>query len=102
MQSFPQVDRAAWLDLPAAHFGGLAHSAGARRFAVAARAIVYREHPILGPRLRECTSLVNAVEGTDILESWEIQTTSRNCSRDFKVLRRDAGQDDVGPPRVLN
>ena len=47
---------------------GLGHSPMARRFAIASRAEAeaYLQHPILGPRLRECTQLVNTVEGRSI------------------------------------
>jgi len=49
---------------------GLGHSPMARRFAIASRdeAKAYLAHPVLGPRLRECTRLVNEVEGRDIEE----------------------------------
>ena len=44
---------------------GLGHSATAREFAISSReeAVAFLEHPILGPRLRDCTRLVNLVEG---------------------------------------
>ena len=47
---------------------GLGSSAMAAKFAIASRqeAEAYLEHPILGPRLRECTRLVNLVEGRRI------------------------------------
>jgi len=47
---------------------GLGHSAMAIRFAISSReeAEAYLEHPVLGPRLRECTRLVNAVEERSI------------------------------------
>ena len=47
---------------------GLGHSATARRFAVASRqeAQAYLQHPVLGPRLRECTRLVTQVDGRTI------------------------------------
>ena len=47
---------------------GLGSSAMAAKFAIASRqeAEAYLEHPILGPRLRECTRLVNLVEGRPI------------------------------------
>ena len=49
---FPQVE-------------GLGYSAMAQRYAISGRdeATAYDRHPVLGPRLRECTALVNAVEG---------------------------------------
>jgi uncharacterized protein (DUF1810 family) len=47
---------------------GLGHSAMAQRFAISIReeAEAYSAHPVLGPRLVECTGLVNAVEGRSI------------------------------------
>jgi uncharacterized protein (DUF1810 family) len=47
---------------------GLGYSAMAQRYAIGSRAeaVAYLDHPVLGPRLRECTRLVNAVEGKDI------------------------------------
>jgi len=43
---------------------GLGSSAMAGKFGISSRkeAEAYLNHPILGPRLRECTALVNAVE----------------------------------------
>ena len=47
---------------------GLGSSATAARFAISSReeAAAYLEHPILGPRLRECTRLVTLVEGRSL------------------------------------
>lgn len=47
---------------------GLGHSPMAQRFAIAslAEAEAYLRHPVLGPRLRECTRLVNEVKGRSI------------------------------------
>jgi uncharacterized protein (DUF1810 family) len=52
-----------WFVFP--QFRGLGHSAMAQRFGIGSReeAEAYLLHPTLGPRLRECTSVVNAVEG---------------------------------------
>lgn len=49
---------------------GLGHSPMAQRFAIASRAEAeaYLLHPVLGPRLRECTRLVNDVAGRSIEE----------------------------------
>ena len=43
---------------------GLGASPTAIRFAVGHRreAVAYLQHPVLGPRLRECAGLVNAIE----------------------------------------
>lgn len=55
-----------WFIFP--QIAGLGHSAMAQRYAVRSRAeaVAYLAHPVLGPRLLECTRLVNAVEGKDI------------------------------------
>lgn len=55
-----------WFIFP--QIAGLGYSALARKFAIASvdEAAAYLAHPILGPRLRECTQLVNAVEGRSI------------------------------------
>jgi uncharacterized protein (DUF1810 family) len=57
-----------WFIFP--QLAGLGHSPMAQRFAVASRdeAVAYLDHGVLGPRLRECTALVNAVEGRTIRE----------------------------------
>jgi len=54
---FPQLD-------------GLGFSATAKRYAIksAAEARAYLEHPILGPRLRECTEAALRVEGLSAQE----------------------------------
>jgi uncharacterized protein (DUF1810 family) len=57
-----------WFIFP--QFAGLGRSPMARRFALCSRdeALAYLGHAVLGPRLRECTALVNAVEGRTIRE----------------------------------
>jgi len=57
-----------WFIFP--QLAGLGHSPMARRFAIASReeAVAYLEHDLLGRRLRECTALVNAVQGRAIRE----------------------------------
>jgi uncharacterized protein (DUF1810 family) len=49
---FPQID-------------GLGRSEMSRRYAIGSRkeAEAYLSHPVLGPRLRECTELVNGIDG---------------------------------------
>jgi uncharacterized protein (DUF1810 family) len=49
---------------------GLGHSYTAREYAISspAEAAAYLNHPVLGPRLRECTRLVNLVEGRSVKE----------------------------------
>jgi uncharacterized protein (DUF1810 family) len=55
-----------WFVFP--QIAGLGHSQLARQFAISSRAeaAAYLDHPVLGPRLRECTRLVNATEGRGI------------------------------------
>jgi uncharacterized protein (DUF1810 family) len=55
-----------WFIFP--QFAGLGLSAMAQRFALSSReeAVAYLGHKVLGQRLRECTVLVNAVEGRTI------------------------------------
>ena len=52
-----------WFIFP--QIAGLGHSAMAQQFAIASldEAKAYLQHPILGPRLRECTQLVLNVNG---------------------------------------
>ena len=47
---------------------GLGHSPAAQKFAISSRgeAEAYLGHSILGARLRECTRLVNGIEGRSI------------------------------------
>lgn len=55
-----------WFVFP--QIAGLGFSPMARKFAISslAEATAYLDHPVLGPRLVECTGLVNAVEGRPI------------------------------------
>ncbi|WFU17525.1 DUF1810 domain-containing protein [Bradyrhizobium sp. CB3481] len=57
-----------WFIFP--QLAGLGSSEMAQRYAIASRdeAIAYLKHDILGPRLLECTALVNAVDGKTIRE----------------------------------
>ncbi len=57
-----------WFIFP--QLAGLGHSTIARRFELRSReeAAAYLRHDVLGPRLRECTALVNAIEGRTILQ----------------------------------
>ena len=49
---------------------GLGRSPTAERYAISSldEAEAYLAHPVLGPRLEECTQLVNAVEGKSLRE----------------------------------
>ena len=54
-----------WFVLP--QLEGLGHSATAQRFGVRglAEARAYLDHPVLGPRLRECASALLGLPGSD-------------------------------------
>src|SRR6185437_4906850 len=49
---------------------GLGHSAMAHKYGISSKeeAEAYLKHPVLGPRLRECTELVNQIEDSSIDE----------------------------------
>jgi uncharacterized protein (DUF1810 family) len=57
-----------WFIFP--QIAGLGHSAMSERFAISSvdEARAYLAHPVLGPRLRECATLVAAIEGRAIGE----------------------------------
>ena len=57
-----------WFIFP--QLAGLGRSATARRYAITSRdeATAYLAHPVLGPRLRECSALVAGIEGRSIAE----------------------------------
>jgi uncharacterized protein (DUF1810 family) len=60
--------RSHWMWFVFPQIAGLGHSAMARRYAIASRdeAVAYLAHPILGPRLRECTQIVCGIQGRSI------------------------------------
>ncbi len=60
--------RGHWMWFVFPQIAGLGHSELSRQFAISSRteAEAYLKHPILGPRLRECTGLVNLAEGRSI------------------------------------
>ena len=62
--------RSHWMWFVFPQIVGLGSSPLARKFAISslAEAAAYLAHPILGPRLAECTQLVNLVEGRSVAE----------------------------------
>ncbi len=60
--------RTHWMWFVFPQIAGLGRSWLASEFAVSSRgeAAAYLNHPVLGPRLRECTRLVNLIEGCRI------------------------------------
>jgi uncharacterized protein (DUF1810 family) len=57
--------RTHWMWFVFPQIAGLGHSETARRFAISSRAEAeaYLDHPILGPRLRDCARLATEAEG---------------------------------------
>ena len=62
--------RSHWMWFVFPQLAGLGHSAMARRYAIASRAEAeaFIAHPVLGPRLLECTALVDAIEGRTVAQ----------------------------------
>ncbi len=60
--------RSHWMWFVFPQIAGLGRSATAQAYAIAdlAEARAYLTHPVLGPRLVECTGLVNKVEGRSV------------------------------------
>lgn len=66
LRSGSKISHWMWFVFP--QIKGLGSSPMAERFGIgsAAEAVAYLDHPILGPRLRECTQLVNSIEGRTV------------------------------------
>ena len=62
------LKRGHWMWFIFPQLKGLGQSSMANRFGISsvAEAKAYLAHPILGPRLQECTSLVNGLEGVSV------------------------------------
>lgn len=60
--------RSHWMWFVFPQLAGLGHSAMARRYAISSldEARAFLDHPLLGPRLVDCTRLVNAIDGRSI------------------------------------
>ena len=72
---------------------GLGHSGMAQKFAIASldEAKAYLQHPVLGPRLRECTQLVLNVEGRSAEEIFPYPDNLkfRSCTTLFMTATTD-------------
>jgi len=66
LRSGQKIGHWMWFIFP--QLRGLGHSEMTERFAISSQdeAEAYLNHPVLGPRLRECTRLVMLVEGRSI------------------------------------
>lgn len=62
--------RSHWMWFIFPQIRGLGSSPTAQRFAISGldEAVAYLNHPVLGARLRECTALVNAIQGKPLSE----------------------------------
>lgn len=71
-----------WMWYVVPQIRGLGHSPMAQHFAIASRAQAedYLRHPVLGPRLRECTRLVNEVAGRSVEEIFGYPDYLKFCS----------------------
>jgi uncharacterized protein (DUF1810 family) len=89
--------RSHWMWFIFPQIRGLGRSPMAERFAIGSldEARNYLEHPVLGGRLRECTELVNAVEGRTATEIFGFPDDLKFCSS--LTLFAKAG-DDKGAP----
>ncbi len=72
---------------------GLGQSAMAHKYGISsqAEAGAYLQHPVLGPRLRECTRLVNRLEDHSIDEifGYPDSLKFRSCMTLFATASRD-------------
>jgi uncharacterized protein (DUF1810 family) len=91
---------------------GLGHSAMAEAFGIASRqeAAAYLDHPVLGPRLLECTRLVNLVKGRSIrqilgyphdLKFRSSMTLFASVAPDVQIFREDLEKYFGGEPDPL-
>ena len=80
-----------WFIFP--QIAGLGHSAMAQQFAITSldEANAYLQHPVLGPRLRECTQLVLDVEGRSAEEifGYPDNLIFRSCMTLFMAATTD-------------
>ena len=87
------LKRGHWIWFIFPQIKGLGHSPPAQKFAISSRreAEAYLGHSILGPRLRECTRLVNLIEGRSISEifGYPDDLKFRSCMTLFAHATRD-------------
>lgn len=92
LQAGEKMSHWMWFIFP--QIQGLGRSPVAIEFAISGReeALAYLQHPVLGPRLKECTQLVLLVEGRSALEIFGSpdDIKFRSCMTLFaKVLSED-------------
>ncbi|MBV8206700.1 MAG: DUF1810 domain-containing protein [Acidobacteria bacterium] len=88
--------RSHWMWFIFPQIRGLGYSATARRFAIRslAEARAYLQHPLLGPRLEECTRLVLAVPGSSVGEifGYPDDLKFRSCMTLFCVTEKESAK----------
>ena len=93
--------RSHWMWFVFPQIKGLGHSALAVLFAISGRreAQAYLKHPVLGPRLRECTELVLAVDGRTIHDIFGAPDDAkfRSCMTLFAGVAGHEGLLDAAP-----
>ena len=91
--------RSHWVWFVFPQVAGLGRSDMARRYAIdsLAEARAYLAHPVLGPRLRECTDLVNDVDGRT---ANEIFGSPDDLKFRSSMTLFEAAADDPGPFQV--
>ena len=74
--------RSHWMWFVFPQIAGLGNSEMNRRYAIASRdeAAAYLKHPVLGPRLRDCTRLVNLVQGSTAHQIFGSPDDMKFCS----------------------
>ncbi len=89
--------RSHWMWFVFPQIRGLGSSFMAQRFAISGlkEARAYLAHPLLGKRLRECTSLVNGLQGRGISEVFGTPDDLKFCSSMtlFDAAARSAGEE---------
>lgn len=89
--------RSHWMWFVFPQLQGLGRSATARRYGLEGRgeAEAYLGHPVLGPRLVECTRLVNQVQGKTALQIFGSpdDLKFRSCMTLFATLQNDPFED---------
>lgn len=85
--------RSHWIWFIFPQLRGLGRSPTAQRFGISslAEAQAYLEHPVLGPRLRECARLVNRIDGSSVDEifGWPDNLKVRSSMTLFKSATSD-------------
>lgn len=91
-----------WFTFP--QLQGLGRSSTAQYFAIASldEARAYLAHRVLGPRLRECTELVNRIENRTVAQVFGAPDDLKFRSSMTLFLRASQSQSSAAPSRASN